>query len=180
MRITSGLVGGRRIACPKGVRPTQDRVREAYFSKVAPALEGCRFLDLYSGSGAVGIEAWSRGAAESVLVDSSRKSVDTARKNVEELCCSGATVICAKVEYYLRGAGRPFDLIYADPPYSLADAAGFASEILGLIMKGNWLRDGGIMALERRSGADAPGCEGWALLDSRKYGESTVDYYALK
>jgi 16S rRNA (guanine966-N2)-methyltransferase len=178
MRITSGRAGGRTVKAPKGLRPTQDRVREAYFSKVASHIAGCRFLDLFSGSGAVGIEAWSRGAEAALLVERDRSSVKIAQKNAEELSAENIDCVCARVEQFLaRGASRSFDLIYADPPYALAEEAGFASELLRLVEKGGWLAESGILALERRSGPDAEPCEGWELLDSKKYGESALDYY---
>ncbi len=178
MRITSGLVGGRTIKAAAGSRPTQDRVREAYFSKLASHVAGGHFLDLFSGSGAVGLEAWSRGAERSVLVEKDRSAVEVAKKNAAELSAGEVSCVCARVEQFLgRGTDRPFDLVYADPPYALAEEDGFASQLLALIEAGGWLAEGGIVTIERRSGPAAEECEGWAVLDSKKYGESALDYY---
>ena len=182
MRITSGIAGGRTIRAPKGIRPTQDRVREAYFSKIAAYIGGCRFLDLYAGSGAVGIEAWSRGAAESLLVEKDRMVLNAGRQNAASLEAHSVTCVCARVEQFLaRPAQKPYNLIYADPPYTLADEPGFAAGLLLLIEKGGWLAGDGILTLERRAGGmPADAGEPWRVLDSRKYGESALDFYCFR
>lgn len=177
MRITSGLAGGRRISVPKGIRPTQDRVREAYFSKVADMIAGCRFLDLFSGSGAVGIEAWSRGAAECLLVDQSRTVLKACASNIEELGAEGVHCACADAARYLdRPADRVYDLIYADPPYDAVDA-GFVDDLFRRLRMNGWLGAQGIATLEHRAGGTAIVPEGWVLIDSRSYGESCLDLY---
>lgn len=178
MRITSGIAGGRTVKAPKGLRPTQDRVREAYFSKVGSHIADSRFLDLFAGSGAVGLEAWSRGASECVLVEKERSSVRFAQQNAKELGTENVRCVAARVELFLvKRAAQPFNLIYADPPYALAEEPGFAAGLLQSIEKGDWLEQGGIVTVERRSGPPAEESDGWVLLDSRKYGESALDYY---
>ena len=127
MRIVAGRLGGRRIEAPAGhrTRPTADRVREALFSILGP-VDGARVLDLYAGSGALGIEALSRGAAEAVFVDRDRRAVAAIRANLATLEIE-APVLCADAADYLAGrrapgAPGPFDLVFADPPYSSAAA----------------------------------------------------------
>jgi 16S rRNA (guanine(966)-N(2))-methyltransferase RsmD len=121
MRIAGGLLKGRRLVVPKEhIRPTQEKVREALFSILGEKLEGADFLDLFAGSGAVGIEAWSRGASNVCLVDSSRRVLDVLKKNVLELCDDTVEVVSGDVLNVLKKkiAGRQFDIIFADPPYS--------------------------------------------------------------
>jgi 16S rRNA (guanine966-N2)-methyltransferase len=180
VRITSGQARGRKVKAPKGIRPTQDRVREAYFSKMGDILFDARFLDLYAGSGAVGLEAWSRGASESLLVEQNRGVQKVLEANVRDIAKEGVKVVCAEVMRYLeRPVAEPYDLIYADPPYVLADHRGFASELLSRIAAGQWLADQGVAAIERRTGGAPEDVDGWKVFDSRRYGESSVDYYIL-
>jgi 16S rRNA (guanine(966)-N(2))-methyltransferase RsmD len=133
VRIVAGAYGGRRIEAPRGraTRPTSDRVREALFSILGPgAVEGVRVLDLFAGSGALGIEALSRGAAQAVFVDSDARAVAAVRRNL------GAIGIEAPVHRrdafaWLKDAGDTFDLVFADPPYSSAGrTAGRLAELL--------------------------------------------------
>ena len=125
MRVVAGAYGGRRLRAPAGssARPTADRVREALFSILGP-LEGLRVLDLYAGSGALGIEALSRGAAEAVFVDSDRRSTEAVRQNLEAVGIE-ASVRRQDALAFLRSGrrrdGRRFHLIFVDPPYSSAD-----------------------------------------------------------
>lgn len=123
MRVVAGELGGRRLDVPKGanVRPTADRVREALFS-ILGDVGGARVLDLYCGTGALAIEAVSRGAASAVLIDTKPA---TARRNVEALALSGrCEVVRADVLRYLGSEGSRFDLVFCDPPYRLADRLG--------------------------------------------------------
>ena len=120
MRVIAGRLGGRRLAAPpgRGTRPTADRVRESLFSILGP-LEGLRVLDLFAGSGALGIEALSRGAARAVFVDSDARAGRVIRRNLSELGLA-APMHVADALAYLRwpDPGGPFDLIFLDPPYS--------------------------------------------------------------
>lgn len=125
MRIVAGKWGGRRLKAPRGrsVRPTSDRVREAWMSAVAPELPGARVVDLFAGSGALGLEALSRGAAEVVFVERSREALKTLRANVSALGAEeDVTVVCDDVFRFLDRTPRPFDLALADPPYGTDDA----------------------------------------------------------
>ena len=122
MRVVAGEYGGRRLKAPPGLdtRPTADRVREALFSILGP-VDGLRVLDLYAGSGALGIEALSRGAAEAVFVDSSRTAVDVIRENLTALGADSGEVVRRDVLAWLRSADDPaFDLVFCDPPYDAA------------------------------------------------------------
>lgn len=188
MRITSGKARGRILKVPKSIRPTQDRVREAYFSKMGDMVAGCRFLDLFAGSGAVGLEAWSRGAGECLLVDLSRSVLKVATANVSSICGtadgmdSGNRVraVCSDANKFVeRPAGSAYGLIFADPPYAAADVSGFSGSLLRAVAENQWLDSDGVMTIERRSGRDAEQCDGWNLMDSRKYGESALDFYVL-
>lgn len=121
MRIVAGSRRGHRIAAPKGsaTRPTSDRVREALFSIVGP-VEGAAALDLFAGSGALGLEALSRGAASCVFVERDREAVRVIQANLEKLRLTGATVVARDVAPALRddrARGRRYDLVLADPPY---------------------------------------------------------------
>jgi 16S rRNA (guanine966-N2)-methyltransferase len=125
VRIVAGSRKGHRIAAPRGVvtRPTSDRVREAVFSIVGP-IEGAAVLDLYAGSGAMGIEALSRGAASCVFVERDRVAARVIQGNLEKLQLTGAVVDSRDVASVLRderARGRRFDLVLADPPYELWD-----------------------------------------------------------
>lgn len=120
MRITGGLLGGRLIKAPGGpVRPTQERVREALFSIIGDRIVGCRFLDLFAGSGAVGIEAWSRGAAFVCWVEQQPRVCAVLEQNVRELCDARTRILRWNVEPLLKKGLEepPFDIIFADPPY---------------------------------------------------------------
>ena len=123
MRIVAGRLGGRRFAAPAGdgTRPTSDRVREALFSVLGP-LDGARVLDLFAGSGALGLEALSRGAATATFVESSAAAVSTLRANLEALDLE-AEVRRQDARAFLRNAAakqRAYDLVFVDPPYRLA------------------------------------------------------------
>ncbi len=121
MRVVAGHLRGRRLAAPPGrdTRPTSDRVREALFSIVGP-LEGVRVLDLFAGSGALGIEALSRGASSATFIDRDPRAVAVVRRNLEALGLSDAAVQRRDALAFLRAADTTYDLIFLDPPYSCA------------------------------------------------------------
>lgn len=187
-RIISGTAGGRRLTTPDGVqtRPTSDRVREALFSALAswaggidadPAdsLAGLAVLDLYAGSGGVGLEAASRGAGPVWLIESDRSTADLVRRNAAELRLR-ATVQAAKVETFLAGPPpQPFDVIWADPPYRLE--SGVLDGQLRTLADEGWLMHNGLFVVERARRDPAPN---WpAGIDdtwSRRYGETTLYY----
>lgn len=171
-RIIAGTHGGRRLQVPPGTgtRPTSDRAREALFSSLQSMtdLDGARVLDLYAGSGALGLEALSRGAASATLVDDDPLAVRALHRNVEETGLP-ATVVDGDVGRYLAGAVTPYELVLADPPYA---------EELDLATVVPWLAPDGILVLERASrGARPVVPDGLSELRSRRYGEATLWYF---
>ncbi|MGI8597444.1 MAG: 16S rRNA (guanine(966)-N(2))-methyltransferase RsmD [Thermoleophilaceae bacterium] len=173
MRIVAGRLGGRRLKAPPGprTRPTSDRVREALFSILGP-VEGARTLDLYAGSGALGIEALSRGAAEAVFVDRDRRAVAAIEANLEALEIE-APVLCADAADYLAGRRAaavpgPFELVFADPPYSsAAAAAGALSALLPAVLS----EDARIVT---ESDNRAPLELDLPLVTARRYGDTRI------
>lgn len=150
MRIVAGAAKGRRLtAPPEGTRPTSDRVREAMFNTLAARvrLDGARVLDLFAGTGAVGLEALSRGAAEAVFVEQGRAALTVLRRNIETVGLPGAAVIARPVASYLSdGAAEPFDLVFADPPYALDN-----DEVIGVLagLDSGWLAEDARVVVER-------------------------------
>lgn len=181
-RIVAGTVGGRRLAVPPGdrTRPTTDRAREAMFGTLAALLDldGARVLDLFAGSGAVGLEAVSRGAAAALLVESDARAAATARDNARALgLADRVTVRRDRVERVLAGEPGPYDLVFADPPYALADPE--LAVLLRRLTEG-WLAPGAVLAVERSSRGAGPGWpEGVEALKQRRYGEGTLWYGRL-
>jgi 16S rRNA (guanine966-N2)-methyltransferase len=185
VRIVSGIAGGRRLAVPPhGTRPTSQRVREAVFSTLQArrggGLAGARVLDLYAGSGALGLEALSRGAAHVRFVESDRRTAAVLRRNIAALGLAGeegtAEVLTADVLAVLRGQpGQPYDVVFADPPYALADAA--LTELLEALVGGHWLGPNGVIVLERPVRAAPPVWpQGVRPLTDRRYGDTAVYY----
>jgi 16S rRNA (guanine966-N2)-methyltransferase len=178
-RIVAGEAGGRRLAVPPGdrTRPTSDRAREALFGSVAALLDlaGARVLDLYAGSGAVGLEAVSRGAARALLVESDARAAATARDNARALGLTDrVTVRRDRVERALAGSPAEHDLVFADPPYALADDE--LARILSRLTEG-WLARAAVLVVERSSRGEGPRWpEGVEALKQRRYGEGTLWY----
>jgi len=182
MRITGGDLGGRRIKAPRGdVRPTQDRVREALFSMLVERVPGCRFLDLFAGSGIVGLEAWSRGAAYVLWVESVRQTRLQLERTVASLCDDGARVIGGDVLRVLSRLGMetPFDVIFADPPYDFDDRAAVRppggsawARLLDGVRESGLLAADGLLVIETDRPVElAPG---WQLLKERTYGKTRL------
>ena len=184
-RVIAGIAGGRRLAVPPGTttRPTSDRAREGLFASLLSDLgrfDGARVLDLYAGSGAIGLEALSRGAERVLLVESDARASAVIKANIKVVDLPGATVAVDRVERLLArpptGAndqGR-FDLVLADPPYALTDDA--VTRVLTLLRAG-WLADDALVVVERatRSGPlEWP--PGFLPSKSRRYGEATFWY----
>lgn len=150
MKIGSGELRGRRLHAPRGerTRPTSGRLRKSLFDVLAPRLEGARVLDLYAGSGALGLEALSRGAASAVLVDRSRQAVDSIRKNVAELHLGKRAEVVARDVFgaieRLLARFEKFDVIFADPPYRSGDA----DKLLDRLGGDSLLEEDGIVVLE--------------------------------
>jgi 16S rRNA (guanine966-N2)-methyltransferase len=184
-RIIGGEAGGRRIKTPPGdgTRPTSDRVREALFSAVDAALgslHGVRFLDLYAGSGAVGLEARSRGADVVTLVEHDRRTARLIRENVERLGIAReggrVEVVVSTVARALGGSpSAPYDVVFADPPYKLA-ATQVEADLRALIERA-WLSPGALVVVERPTRDDGlTWPTGLTGERSRRYGETTLWY----
>jgi 16S rRNA (guanine966-N2)-methyltransferase len=180
-RIIGGAAGGRRIATPKGdlTRPTSDRVREALFSALeawAGSLRGLRVLDLYAGSGAIGLEAWSRGAGAVTLVESDRRTAALIASNARALGLRDADVVASSVSSFLVGTRRaPYDLVFSDPPYPLDEEA--VARDLALLAANGWLTPDALVVVERASRSPEPVWPaGLALLREKKYGETRLWY----
>jgi len=181
-RVIAGEAGGRRLAVPAGrdTRPTSDRAREGLFATIASIagpLAGARVLDLYAGSGAVGLEALSRGAEHVLLVEQDARALRVIRQNVEAIGLPGAEVVADRVERVLaRGPGRdPYDVAFADPPYAQPGAE--VSRVLELLAEHAWLAPGALVIVERatRSGT-LSWPDGFVPDRARRYGEATFWY----
>ena len=181
IRVIAGAAGGRRLAVPGGVsaRPTSDRAREGLFGTVVSeigSLAGKNVLDLYAGSGAVGLEALSRGARDVLMVESDAQAVAVIRANIETVGLEGARVTRDRVERLLASQGRPdrYDLVFADPPYAMTTAA--VTRVLTLLTDG-WLAHDALVVVERatRSGP-VHWPPGYLPGKSRRYGEATFWY----
>ena len=175
-RIIAGVAGGRRIAVPpgQGTRPTTDRAREALFSSLVSLwgpLEGARVLDLYAGSGALGLEALSRGAGSATLVEAHPAAVRVCEANAATVGLPGAHVVHSPVEQYLaHGAAPRYDLVLADPPYEQPVDAVLAALV-------PWLAPEAVVVVERRRrGADLTWPGGLEGVRERKYGEAVLRY----
>ncbi len=179
-RIIAGEFGGRALATPRGAdtRPTTDRVREAIFSTVQSLLDlaGARVLDLYAGSGALGLEALSRGAGSAVLVERDRRTAQVLAANVAALGVrQRAQVVTERVDRVLeRGPqGDPFDLVLLDPPYPLGEEE--LSKSLRLLVSAGWLSPETIVLVERSTRSPEPSWPaGLTPIRSRAYGETMV------
>jgi len=179
-RIISGSAGGRRIQTPPGsaTRPTSDRVREALFSRLEHRglLDGTNVLDLYAGSGALGLEAASRGAALVLLVESSRAAAKVIRSNIRVIDRPGVRVLGDTVERALA-AGPPggirMDLVLMDPPYDLTEDA--LADVLAALVERGWLAREAFVVVERSSRSPQPRWpDGLELSGEKRYGETTM------
>jgi 16S rRNA (guanine966-N2)-methyltransferase len=175
MRIIAGERKGHTIYAPKGrdTRPTSDRVRENVFNIVAPWVEGARVLDLYAGSGAMGLEALSRGAAAVVFVEADGDAVRAIERNLDKLRLTGATVVRTEAMTGLAQeatAGRKYDLVLVDPPYSMTDFDTLARYLPRV------LADDGLAVLESAARTE-PELAGLAVRTTRKYGSTRVTVF---
>ena len=187
MRITGGRHRSRMLVAPRGsaTRPTSDRVREALFAILAssgnPPLAGARVLDLYAGTGALALEALSRGAASAVLVERAREALDAIRTNVAALHLeANVRVLPMAVERAgrsLRAAGTPgFDLVFADPPY--ADVPrGDVTRALEAVVASGALAEVARVVMEHGKGDAAPAVVGLVLEETRRYGDTCLSFY---
>ncbi len=181
-RVISGAARGRRLRVPgEGTRPTSDRVREALFSAIESrtgSLAGARVADLYAGSGAVGLEALSRGASHALLVERDRTAVTVIRANVDAVGLPGAVVIAQDVSRVTSGAppsaaSAPYDVVYVDPPYDVPDDT-VEAVLEGLATHG-WLAESALVLVERaRRTAAFVWPEGYDVDRDRTYGDTMV------
>jgi len=185
MRVISGIYGGRRLAAPAGAktRPTADRVREATFSRITALgfdFDGKSVFDAYAGSGALGIEALSRGCNHATFVDDSRRACDTVRANLNALGAVGkATVVCADVRKVTARAlpAEPFSLLFLDPPYRIRK-----SEVRGLVerlVSRDALAPGALVVWEHDSAREPDWPQTFEDLGSRQYGSTQVSIARL-
>ncbi|MFC9329395.1 16S rRNA (guanine(966)-N(2))-methyltransferase RsmD [Kitasatospora sp. NPDC057015] len=181
-RVIAGTAGGRRLAVPPGrsTRPTSDKAREAMFSTLESlrgSLHGARMLDLFGGSGAVGLEALSRGAEHVLLVEADAQAAKVIRENVRIVNLPGAEVRADRAERVLaaRTPEHPYDLVFLDPPYAVTDDE--VREMLITMSAGGWLADDALVTVERSTrGGEFGWPEGFDVLRSRRYGEGTLWY----
>ncbi|MFC7932198.1 16S rRNA (guanine(966)-N(2))-methyltransferase RsmD [Streptomyces cinereoruber] len=181
-RVIAGTAGGRRLAVPpgNGTRPTSDRAREGLFSTweaLHGTLDGTRVADLYAGSGAVGLEALSRGAAHALLVEADPRAAKTIRDNVRAIGLPGAELRTGKAEQIVTGPAPadPYDLLFLDPPYAVGDAD--LREILLTLRSGGWLSEDALVTVERSTrGGEFGWPAGFEPLRARRYGEGTFWY----
>jgi 16S rRNA (guanine966-N2)-methyltransferase len=194
MRITGGTLRSRAIRAPSGpaTRPTTDRVREALFGILTSAggISGARVLDLYAGTGALAFEALSRGAEEAVVVESSREALAVLRANVASLDLGAKVrIVAGDVARAVRRlvqaparaepaavGPRPFDLVFADPPWATIEAGG-PGEALAALAAGGGVADEGRIVLEHASRTIPLDVEGLLRLDTRRYGDTALTFY---
>ena len=181
MRIVGGSLKGRPLQSPKGVatRPTTDRTRESLFNILTHKIdfENCRTLDLFAGTGALGLEAISRGSSYCVFIEEAGSARGAIRENVEALQLSGITKIFKRDATSLGKIGtlKPFNLVFADPPYrrELGEKAARS------LREGGWLDEGAIFILEEATDVFPQDLKGYALDDKRTYGETTIGLFSL-
>jgi len=177
LRIIGGEWRGRKIRFPpvQAIRPTPDRVRETLFNWLQGVTPGSRCLDLYAGSGALGLEALSRGAREVVFVDVEPAVVRHIGDTLRELGCDRGRAVRADAAGFLAGTPTPFDVIFLDPPF----AEPVLPDLCRRIEAGGWLKDGGFVYLEAPATAGEPELPpGWTLLKSKRAGE--VGYHLAR
>lgn len=189
MRIIGGAAKGRRIVAPAGriARPTSDRAREALFAIIAaraeggsvpaPPLAGAQVLDLFAGSGALGLEALSRGAARAVFVDNDRRALAAIARNINALGFGGrARIVRRDLARGRLPLAGPFDLVFCDPPYG----RGLAGRAAAKVAEAGLLARHGLLVVEERAGVAIPVVAPLALLDQRRYGDTCFWFFSLR
>jgi 16S rRNA (guanine966-N2)-methyltransferase len=175
VRIIAGTRKGHRITAPTGgsTRPTSDRVRENVFNIVAPWVEDAAVLDLFAGSGAMGLEALSRGAARAVFVESDTQACRAINENLDRLRLTGAQVLCQDAGRFLRQENRSFDLVFCDPPY------GELETFLPALARAapRLLADDGVLVLEGSSRDPEPELPPLEATSSRRYGSARITLF---
>ncbi len=177
MRIIAGNFKGRRLETPANydIRPTSEMVKEALFSMLMNDIHNSVFVDLFSGTGAVGLEALSRGAEKVYLVDRSRESVSIIRNNVNKIGCqSQANILASDYRVAMDRINEPVDIIFADPPYE----EGYNLEILESVENSDLLNDDGILIIEHSKKFDMPErYENLEAFKEKKYGKKALTFY---
>ena len=199
MRITGGEFGGRNLKVPKSdaIRPTQDRVREALFNIIQCEIAGADFLDLFAGSGAVGLEALSRGAKSVTFVETNRRHIAVLKENVDATSSSrqnkdgsnpvgrgedaaSTSVVAADCYHWLASYSGPgFSIGFADPPYALGEERGYA-QVLASMLARNVIRPGGLFIAEMTAVQKAEETPGWELFRDRTYGKTRLCIWRRK
>lgn len=180
MRVVGGEFRGRPLATPRdqSIRPTTDRAREAVFNvlihRFGEKLEGARVLDLFAGTGALGLEALSRGASFAVFIEESAEGRGLIRSNVEAFGLTGRTKIFRRDATKLGEAGTmaPFGLLFADPPYG----KGLGEQALRSARAGGWLAPGALCVVEEAAAAPFQLDDGFSVIDERNYGETVIRF----
>jgi len=156
-------------------------VREALFSILVSRVESSRFLDLFAGSGSVGLEAWSRGAKYAHWVELDRRTIPVLKKNVLGLCDSRYGISHCDAARFVKKelAGDKFDIIFADPPYDKEGESNRCHTLLESLRIGQLLAPGGIFVLEQGKEEREPDCRGWELMDDRVYGNTRLRFFKM-
>ena len=180
MRVVGGIAGGIPLHVPKtDLRPTMDVVKNAIFSSLAEFVPGTRVLDLFAGTGGLGIEALSRGAASCVFVESDRRACDSIRRNLEKTKLTGGQIVCADALRWVERNAQPgaFDLIVADPPYAGGKIErDFARELIALPELIRALAMDGFFVLEHRPEEPLPLGAEWECTRDKRYGATAVAF----
>lgn len=185
MRIVAGRFRGSALAQPRSyaIRPTSDKVRQAIFNILLHSvdefsLEGARVLDLFAGTGALGLEALSRGASYAHFVEDNAEARGLIRRNIETLGVTGSTKIYRRDATNLGAVGtlRPFGLLFADPPYG----KGLAEKALSSALSGRWLAPDAVGVVEERADVDFEPPKGFVPLDNRIYGDTAIYFLRLE
>jgi len=177
MRVIAGSAGGIRLAVPKsGVRPTMDRVKAAIFSSLGDAITDARVLDLFAGSGALGIEALSRGAASVLFVEEDRQLTEAIEKNLAKTKLDGRVRRQEVFEFLRRSSGTErFQIIFADPPYEKTKSGErFTEKLLKNEDLAQLLEPNGVFVVEKRPAEQTPVTKLWDIARARKYGATEV------
>ena len=179
-RIIAGSAGGRRIATPSGdaTRPTTDRVREALFSSLESQLggwEGVRFLDVFAGSGAIGLEALSRGAAHATFIERDRRTSDLIRRNAEVVGAADVAVVTGQAVQAVETLATAFDVAFLDPPYDFTDEA--LAAVMTALVQRDLLAPDGVLVVERAKRSAEPVWPGDVEgVRAKRYGATTLWY----
>ena len=177
MRIIAGRAKGHLLKVPRDVaRPTTDRVRESLFGLLSAVLEGAKVLDLYAGSGGLGLEALSRGAESCTFVDQHRGACKTIQENLLKTGLPNGKVVTGDVESFLMREQDGYDLVFADPPYpdGMRDLAG---DLVAREGWDRWLSDDGFLVVERESCGEVPPATGLEIVKQKDYGRSRILIY---